>query len=164
MLRGRKKLKPKKWKKGLKKTRNGQKQARRNSPYFKISVSNFIQKRKKRSFEGFRTDKQNGAHCLVNVFVFFLASFSFSSSPPPSEFLVRLFLPTSSLSCACTTSEAARSEERIHLWVRFRWLGSFRRGGFERFPWENWVSSRVFFVFSLERFVRRMSLSIHFFG
>jgi hypothetical protein len=39
-----------------------------------------------------------------------------------------LFLPTSSLSCACTTSEAARSEERIHLWVRFRWLGPSAAG------------------------------------
>lgn len=93
MLRGRKKLKPKKWKKGLKKTRNGQKQGRRNSPYFKISVPNFIRKRKKRSFEGFRTDKQNGAHSLVNVFVFFLASSSFSSSPPPLNSLFGCSFP-----------------------------------------------------------------------
>lgn len=164
MLRGRKKLKPKKWKKGLKKTRNGQKQGRRNSPYFKISVPNFIRKRKKKelwrlsNWQAKRRSLPRQRLCLLPRFLLFF----FLSSP--SEFLVRLFLPTSSLSCACTTSEAARSEERIHLWVRFRWLGSFRRGGFERFPWENRVFSRVFFVFSLERFVRRMSPSIHFLG
>lgn len=57
-----------------------------------------------------------------------------SSTSLPSLFslfflpLLPLWIPCSvvpslslsrSLSCACTTSEAARSEERIHLWVRF---------------------------------------------
>ena len=119
---------PKSEKKGLKKTRNGQKQARRNSPYFKISVSNFIQKRKKRSFEGFRTDKQNGAHCLVNVFVFFLAYFSFSSSPPSLNSLFGCSFPLPH-SRARVLLLKPQGQKRVSTFeFDFRWLGPSAAG------------------------------------
>lgn len=57
-----------------------------------MSVPNFIRKRKKGALKAF-TDKQNGSHSLVNVFVFFLASFSFSSSPHPLNSLFGCSFP-----------------------------------------------------------------------
>lgn len=93
---------------------------------------------------------------LVNVFVFFLASFSFSASPPP---LNSLFGCSSShfpsLSRACVLLLRPKGQKRVSTFqFDFRWFESFRRGEFERFPWEIWVSSRVICVFSLERFVQ----------
>lgn len=83
--------------------------------------TNSIEKKRiEGSFEGFRTDKRNGAHPRKNL--------SSSSLPSPFLPLLTLWIPCSvvplptsplSLSCVCTTSEAERSEESVHLSVRF---------------------------------------------
>jgi hypothetical protein len=84
-------------------------------------------------------------------------SLSSSSLPPLFLPLLPLWIP-----CSVVPSHFLTLVRVYYFWSRkvrgedpplssISVTRSFRRGGFERFPWENWVSSRVFFLCFLLR-------------